>query len=480
MMAVNENCFIAVVKRDCPTCVLVVPVLQQLKHTGANIRIYCQDDPNFPLMPGGVIDDRALENSFKLGVDIVPTLILTKGKKEIDRVHGWNRSDWEKMTGIKGLGLGLPPNQPGCGSKSTEPGVHEKLQATYSEIGFKSRKVEFSEWDDPVEQAYDRGWTDGLPIVPPTDDRILRMLAGINRSPDEKLGLMPPDFQECTIEKVAINAVMAGARPEYMPVILASIEAALNPKFTLHGVLCTLFFSGPVIIVNGPITKSIGMNWGHNVFGQGNRANATIGRTLQLVVRNVGGGRPGEIDRAVFGNPGKYTFCFAEDETDPEWEPLHISRGCTAGSNAVTLHHGHGTQAFADDTARSADQLAKSLSMSLVNELHPKKVQCANVIVAISPEHYKIYKNDGWGRKDIEDALHHYTTRPGADLIKGAHGIDEGIDPKLAEEMVPKFWRDHGILLIRAGGTAGLQTAIIGGWGGGRNRNEIQPVTHQF
>jgi len=479
-MAIDEYCFIAVVKRDCPTCELVVPVLQQLRHTVANIRIYCQDDPDFPSIPGGAIDDRTLENSFKLKVDIVPTLILTRGSEEIDRVHGWNRSDWEKMTGIEGLGLALPPNQPGCGSKSVEPGVHEKLQAIYGEIGFKSRKIEFSEWDDPVEQAYDRGWTDGLPIVPPTDDRILRMLAGTNRSPDETLGLMPPDFKECTIEKVAINAVMAGARPEYMPVILASIEAALNPKFTLHGVLCTLFFSGPVIIVNGPITKSIGMNWGHNVFGQGNRANATIGRTLQLVVRNVGGGRPGEIDRAVFGNPGKYTFCFAEDETDPEWEPLHISRGCEAGSNAVTLHHGHGTQAFADDTARSADQLAKSLAMSLVNELHPKKVQCANIIVAISPEHYSIYKNDGWGRKDIEDALHHYTTRPGADLVKGAHGIDTGIDPKLAEEMVPKFWRDHGILLIRAGGTAGLQTAIIGGWGGGRNRNEIQPVTHQF
>ena len=480
MMAINEYCFIAVVKRDCPTCELVVPVLEQLRHTVTNIKIYCQDDPDFPSIPGGVIDDRTLENSFRLGIDIVPTLIVTKGKREIDRTHGWNRSGWEHITGIKGLGLALPPNQPGCGSKSTEPGVHEKLQAKYGEIGFESRKIEFSEWDDPVEQAYDRGWTDGLPIVPPTDDRILRMLAGTNRSPNETLGLMPPDFKECTIEKVAINAVMAGARPEYMPVILASTEAALNPKFTLHGVLCTLFFSGPVIIVNGPITKSIGMNWGHNVFGQGNRANATIGRTLQLVVRNVGGGRPGEIDRAVFGNPGKYTFCFAEDETDPEWEPLHISRGCTAGSNAVTLHHGHGTQAFADDTARSADQLAKSLSMSLVNELHPKKVQCANVIVAISPEHYKIYKNDGWGRKDIEDALHHYTTRPGSDLIKGAHGIDAGIDPKLAEEMVPKFWRDHGILLIRAGGTAGLQTAIIGGWSGGRNRNEIQPVTHQF
>ena len=118
--------------------------------------------------------------------------------------------------------------------------------------------------------------------------------------------------------------------------------------------------------------------------------------------------------------------------------------------------------------------------MQLVNEMHPKKTLCANVIVAISPEHYRIYKEDGWGRKEIEDALHHYTTRPGKDLIQGAQGISEGIDPKLAEEMAPKFWRDHGILLMRAGGPGGAQTAIIGGWSGGRNHDEIQPVTHQF
>ena len=479
-MAKSNDGLIAIVKRDCPTCELVVPVLERLQETGTLLTVYSQDDPSFPESVKGVIDDRTLEQSFHHDIEFVPTLIRQDGGKESERVFGWNRADWEKFTGIQGLGEGLPDNQPGCGSKSVEPGVPEQLQARYGKVPMKSRKIEFSEWDDPVEQAFDRGWTDGLPIVPPTDDRILRMLSGTDRAPEEVLGLMPPDYMECTVEKIAINAVMAGARPEYMPVILATVEAALNPKFTLHGVLCTLFFSGPVICVNGPITKSIGMNWGHNVFGQGNRANATIGRTLQLIVRNVGGGRPGEIDRAVFGNPGKYTFCFAEDETDPEWEPLHVSRGCTPGSNAVTLHHGHGTQAFADDFARSADQLARSLSMSLVNELHPKKVQSANVIVAISPEHYQIYKEDGWGRKEIEEALHHYTTRPGKDLIKGAHGIDAGIDPAMAEEMVPKFWRDHGILLIRAGGTAGLQTAIIGGWGGGRNHDEIQPVTHEF
>ena len=236
--------------------------------------------------------------------------------------------DWEKT---------LPESQPGCGSKSVEPGIPEKLQARYGSVPLTSRKIEFSEWDDPVEQAFERGWTDGLPVVPPTDDRILRMLTGTDRSPDEVIGIIPPNMQECTVEKAAINAVMAGARPEYLRVILATVEAALIPEFALHGLLCTLNFSGPVILVNGPVTRAIGMNWGGNCLGQGNRANATIGRTLQLIVRNVGGGVPGEIDRAVFGNPGKYTYCFAEDETDTDWQPLHVSRGCLPGSDAVTL-----------------------------------------------------------------------------------------------------------------------------------------------
>ena len=471
---------VAVVKRDCPTCELVEPVLRRLQEAGAPLTVYSQDDPSFPESVADVRDDRSLEQSFRFGIDFVPTLIRVDGGAEAGRVFGWNRAEWEQFTGIQGIGEGLPENQPGCGSKSVEPGVAEKLQARYGDVPFVSRKVEFSDWDDMVERAFDRGWTDGLPIVPPTDDRILRMLQGTSRAPDEVVGEMPPDKKPCTIEKIAINAVMAGARPEYMPIILAVVEAALRPIFTLHGVLCTLNFSGPVIVVNGPVTKSIGMNWGGNCLGQGNRANATIGRTLQLLVRNVGGGRPGEIDRAVFGNPGKYTYCIAEDETDPDWEPLHVARGCAPGSNAVTLHQGHGLTAFSDSAARSADDLARSLSLQLVNEMHPKRTQCANVIVAISPDHYRIYKEDGWGRKEIEEALHHYTTRPGKDLIRGALGISEGIDPDLAEELVPKFWRDHGILLMRAGGPGGAQTAIIGGWGGARNRDQVQPVTHQF
>ena len=476
----NQRSFILVVKRECPTCLLVVPVIKQLQQAGKRLVIYCQDDESFHEDIEAVRSDTDLEHSFRYDIEYVPTLIRKENDSEAQRVIGWNRTEWEQLTGIITLGEDLPENQPGCGSKSSEPGVLEQLQARSGTVPFASRKIEYSKWDDPVELAYSRGWTDGLPIVPPTDDRILRMLAGTDRSPDEVVGIMPPNMQECTIEKIAINAVMAGARPEYLRVIIAVVEAALKPQFTLHGVLCTLSFSGPVIVVNGPVSKSIGMNWGGNCLGQGNRANATIGRTLQLIVRNVGGGIPGEIDRAVFGNPGKYTYCFAEDETDSEWEPLHVARGCEPGSNAVTLHQGHGLTAFLDNAARTADELARSLAAQLVNEVHPKKVQIANVIVALSPEHYQIFKEDGWGRSEIEQALHDYTTRPGRDLIRGAGGIREGIDEAHAEEMMPKFWRDHGILLVRAGGPGGLLSAIIGGWSGGRNREEVQPVTLQF
>ena len=476
----KQDRLVVVVKRECPTCLLVVSVLKQLEVAGRQVVVYCQDDDIFHDNIDFVFDDRNLKQSFRYNIECVPTLIREENGKETGRVIGWNRRDWEVFSGIKGLGEGLPENQPGCGSKSVKPGVHEKLQAYYGEVPIRSRKIQFSEWEDPVEQAFERGWTDGLPVVPPTDDRILRMLTGTDRAPDEVIGIMPPNMKECTVEKVAINAVMAGARPEYLRVILAAVEAALKPQFALHGLLCTLSFSSPVILVNGPVTKSIGMNWGGNCLGQGNRANGTIGRTLQLIVRNVGGGVPGEIDRAVFGNPGKYTYCFAEDETDPDWEPLHVSRGCLPGSDAVTLHQGHGLTAFVDNAARSADELSRSLSLQLINELHPKKIQCANVLVAISPEHYRIFKEDGWGRKEIEEALHLYTTRPGKDLIKGARGVKEGIDTQYAEEMMPKFWRDHGLLVVRAGGPGGLQTAIIGGWSGGRNREEIQPVTYTF
>ena len=295
---------VIVAKRDCPTCVLVEPVMQSLDRAGP-LAVVVQDDPTFPSGVRSVIDDQDLERSFHLKIDAVPTLIRFEGGREVERAVGWERTEWMRLAGAAAEGKGLPQWQPGCGSKSVEPGVHEALLARYGETGLKAREVLVGGWDDPIEACFERGWSDGLPVVPPTDERILRMLGGTERKPDEIVGLIPPNLSPCTVEKVAINAVMAGCKPEYMPVVLGVLEAALDPLFTMHGLLCTTHFSGPLVIINGPAARAIGMNSGVNALGQGNRANATIGRALQLIIRNVAGGPAGLFSAIIGGWPGQ-------------------------------------------------------------------------------------------------------------------------------------------------------------------------------
>jgi hypothetical protein len=357
--------------------------------------------------------------------------------------------------------------------------VAERLEAKHKGGLLRARKIEFGEQADPMELCFERGWTDGLPVTPPTDERVLRMLSGTNRAPDEVVGQIPPYLAECTVEKVAINAVLAGCKPEYMPVLLAALEAALEPVFTLHGVLATTYFSSPIVIVNGPIARKIGMASGINALGQGNRANATIGRALNLIVRNVGGGRPGEADRATLGAPSKFTLCFAEDESDPSWEPLSVARGFPRGASTVTLFQGHGVEAVVDQKTRTPEGLSRSLGMALVKIGHPRLVQSARAVLVLSPEHYRIYKEAGWVRKQIERALYEATIRPGSEILAGLDGVGEGVAEERARERVPKFHED-GLLVVRAGGAAGLFSAILPGWLAGRNRTELQPVTKEI
>ena len=470
--------FTAVVKDECETCHLVAPILAEIAGTGRRLVAYWQDDGAFLGGAVATADDRELERSFRLGVETVPTLVRWVGDVETGRVVGWNRAEWRKLTGVDGLGADLPHHQPGCGSRSVEPGVREALQVRFGETGIRSREVESPSFADPVETCYDRGWTDGLPVVPPTPERILRMLEGTSRRPDEVVGQVPPEMASCTVEKVAINAVMAGCRPEYMPVVLAALEAALEPGFTLHGVTCSTCFASPVVIVNGPVAQRIGMNAGLNALGQGNRANATIGRALNLVVRNVGGGRPGEIDRATLGGPGKYTFCFAEDESGPAWEPLSVARGARPGRSAVTLFAGDGIQGVTDQRSRTPDELTRSLAMALQAVGHPKLCEWAPAVLVLSPEHYAIYREAGWGRAEVVATLHERLRRPGSEVVAGAGGVPEGVPPCRAGEIVSKF-RDGGLLVVRAGGPAGLFSAVLAGWPGGRAHEESHPVTKE-
>jgi hypothetical protein len=222
------------------------------------------------------------------------------------------------------------------------------------------------------------------------------------------------------------------------------------------------------------------MNSGVNALGQGNRANATIGRALQLVIRNVGGGKPGEVDRAMLGNPGKYTFCFAEREEDSPWESLAVERGFAAEASTVTLFAGEGVQAIMDQQSRTPESLARSFAASLRSVCHPKIAIAADALLVVSPEHSRVFHEGGWSKARLYEELNTLLQLPSHELVRGANGIAEGMPAHLTDknETLPKF-RPGGLLIVRAGGTAGLFSAIIGGWAGSGPRGS-QPVTKEI
>ena len=464
-MEQQKHHYSLVVKKDCPTCALIEPVIKQLSDTFNNsLTIYIQDDPSFPESVADKIDDSSLEFSYKQNIEIVPTLIRSgDGLDEQARIFGWDKSQWQEFTGIENLGANLVDFKPGCGSKTQDPGMTEILTLRFDTDLLQARKIELAESEDIMEACFERGWSDGLPLVPPTPLRVTRMLSSTDRSADEIVGSVPPDNRPCTIEKIAINAVMAGCKPDYLQVVIAALRAALKDEFCMHGLLCTTYFSTPVMIVNGPITKQIGMNSGVNALGQGNRANATIGRALQLIVRNVGGGIPGGIDRATLGNPGKYTFCFCEDESDAEWPSLSMDRGYTREDSVVNLFAGSGVQPFVDQQSRQPESLVKNLANSLRSVANTRSFGMADAIIVISPEHRRVLREGGWTKPNLKQALYDELKTPGADIIRGKDGIAEGMPEKFKDIILNKF-RDDGLHIVGAGGKAGMFSAIISGW----------------
>jgi len=466
---------VIVVKRECETCRMVVPVISQLRESGANVTLYVQDDPAFP--DGlNAIADTDLSVSWHHDIETVPTVIRVANGRELERTVGWRRDEWERVAETPGLGPELPAFRPGCGSMSVDPDLVDQLRVRFAGSKLGARRVEVADLEDEFEAMFDRGWTDGLPVVPPTEQRVMRMLEGTSRQPSEMVAIVPPDLVEVTIEKIAINAVMAGCKPEYLPWVIAGVEAVCNDTFNIHGVLATTMPVGPVIICSGPGTRAIGMNSGMNVFGQGNRANLTIGRAIQLVIRNVGGGRPGEVDRATHGNPGKISFCFAEDEVGSPWTSLATSRGVAANIDALTVFPGEGPRCVVDQLARDPESLTNTFAACLRTLHNPKAVLAFDVIVVMGPEHARVYADAGWDRERVLQELHARLEIPGEDLVRGAHGIAEGVPERLRAMTLPKF-RPGGILLVHAGGGAGLFSAIIGGWANGEVGS--QPVTRE-
>jgi hypothetical protein len=456
--------FVAFVKRNCPTCELVVPVLEQIA-AKKPLTVYTQDDPLFP--PGiAAVDDTSLERSWCHQIETVPTLVRVENGVERERAVGWQREEWELITGIPELGAGLPELRPGCGSLSVDPSRESELRLRFGGSRFRSRRIDLAALEDEMEAMYARGYSDGLPVVPPTEKRVLGMLEGTTRAPEDVVAIVPPDLVECTVEKVAINAVMAGCKPEYLPVVIAAVEAACTDRFNMHGVVATTMGVGPIVVVNGPIRRAIGMNSGMNVMGQGNRANATIGRALQLVIRNVGGGRPGEVDRATYGNPGKLGFCFAENEEDSPWGPLSADLGVEPGTNTVTLFAGEGPRNVIDQRSREPESLTRSFALALRNVQHPKLAIGYDAMLVVGPEHARVFREGGFSKEQLIERLTELLTIPGEEIVRGVDGVAEGMPESFRTKTVTKF-RPGGLLVVHCGGSAGLFSAILGGWASG-------------
>ncbi len=323
---------------------------------------------------------------------------------------------------------------------------------------------------------FDRGWSDGLPVVPPTEARVLRMLDGTSRAPDDVVAVVGPDLRECTVEKAAVNAVMAGCRPEYLPVVLAAVEAVCDEAFNIHGVLATTMSVGPVLVVNGPVAAEIGMNSGINALGHGNRANSTIGRAVQLIVRNVGGGAPGGVDRSTLGHMGKQGFCFAEHPSGA-WTTLAESRGYTADQNTVTAFCGEGPSLILDQASRSPESLTRMIAQMLRTTISPRVVFGMDAMLVLSPEHLARYIDAGWDRDRFMAELGELLMVDTDTIVGGVDGVEEGLPPELAGNHIPKF-RPGGLLVVHAGGPAGLFSAVIGGWKNGPTGSD--PVTREI
>jgi hypothetical protein len=325
---------------------------------------------------------------------------------------------------------------------------------------------------DVMELLFESGWTDGLPVVPPTPRNVQRMLTGTTRQPDEVIGRIPPKGGRATVEKVAINAVMAGCKPAYLPVVITAAEALLDDRCNTRGVQCSTHISTPLLIVNGPIVQELGLNSGYNVFGQGCRANATIGRAVKLMLVNLGGAIPGVTDKATFGHPGKFTYCIAENEPANPWEPLHVERGFAPTDSTVTVFGAEAPHNINNHWSATPHGLLRTIAdtMSTLGSNH--LYLGGESFVVLGPEHADLLAKAGWAKRDVRAYLYEQARKPLSQVrIGGMYGPEtrrnlwpRWIDHDNETERIPVARRAEDIAILVAGG-AGRHSVYLPGWG---------------
>jgi hypothetical protein len=334
----------------------------------------------------------------------------------------------------------------------------------------RSRRIALTDPADVVEFFYQQGWTDGLPVVPPTPQKVSEFLEYTGKLPDDILGTIPARNRVITAEKVAINAVMAGCLPNYMPVIVAAIEAMCQEEFNLHGISATTGGTAPLLIVNGPAIQQLNINYGVNCFGPGVRANATIGRAIRLILMNVGGSIPGVLDKACLGHPGKYSYCIAEDEEGNPWEPLSMERGIPVGISAVTVFAGEAPHYVNSQAGGTGERLVGTIANAMKGTVYAG----GNWVLVLCPEHVTIFKKDGWTKAEIREAVYERATRSLADYKRLVGLPESAINAEDEASIYHHISSPDELLIVTAGGGAGGFSAVIPPWAAGA---DSRPVT---
>ncbi len=430
---------------DCPTSVLA---LRRVAAAGEGARVVgvLEDSPEdaarvarrtgFPYPVLAQPEPYDVSRAF--AIETVPTAVLVQPDGSVaDTVVGWDAAGYERLLGV--ALDGEPRLKPGCMARWT----------------FDWHAGGLDELDD----MFERGWSDGLPVVPPTSDRVEAMLGG--RDPARSLGAVPPAHGEATFERVAACAVLAGCRPHYFPVVVAAVEAALDPAFNAHGIAVTTQPAGPIVVVNGPARERIGLNAGMGALGPGTRANATIGRALRLVLTLTGGARAGGLDRATLGHPGKLTCCFAENEEASPWQPLHVERGFGSETSTVTLVAGDAPLSISDHRSRTPEELAATLAWAAAGQWSPFWWPMDDTsLYVICPEHAALFAAAGWSKERVREAMFEAVQRPAEELRRGE------TTPLVKESpygtMVRKWTSPERIVIVVAGGEAGRFSAVFG------------------
>ncbi|MGZ8263521.1 MAG: hypothetical protein ACXW2I_05030 [Burkholderiales bacterium] len=329
---------------------------------------------------------------------------------------------------------------------------------------------ELQSFYEAIEFFYRKPWSDGMPIVPPTQQLVSRMLEGTRRDSDEEIGLVPPNFEPLTVRRVAEHAVMAGALPEYMPVILGAMQAILEEQFNMHGVQTTIHGVAPLIIVNGPYGRKIGVNGGRGCFGPGFRANTTIGRTVRLILYNVGGGFP-KASFSCFGSPARYSYCIAENEEDSPWEPLSVARGFKAGQNVVTVVQCDSPQLTHDDANDDPERLHLATTDCMANMGGMNAWRATDMVVALAPDIADNFAKAGYSRADTHKLLREKAGKRVGDLRKGGlwrierlNRYVQKVDPDDDDCFVNAIQEPGRLFLLVAGGRPGATTAVCHGW----------------